>query len=127
VACDLRKAVKVVIEAGDGLKEAPMTTTSYTEARASLALLLDRAADDRETIVITRRGRPDVALIAADELAGLTETVHLLRSRKNAQRLLESLEEALEGETEPRPVEALKKELGLDAHAVSAAGGAGAA
>jgi antitoxin YefM len=104
-----------------------MTTTSYTEARASLALLLDRAADDRETIVITRRGRPDVALIAADELAGLTETVHLLRSRKNAQRLLESLEEALKGETEPRPVETLKKELGLDAQAVPAAAGAGTA
>ncbi len=104
-----------------------MTTTSYTEARASLALLLDRAADDRETIVITRRGRPDVALIAADELAGLTETVHLLRSRKNAQRLLESLEEALKGETEPRPVEALKEELGLDAQADSAAAGAGTA
>ena len=104
-----------------------MTTTSYTEARASLALLLDRAADDRETIVITRRGRPDVALIAADELAGLTETVHLLRSRKNAQRLLESLEEALTGETEPRPVGALREELGLDARAATAAAGAGAA
>jgi antitoxin YefM len=104
-----------------------MATTSYTEARASLALLLDRVADDRETIVITRRGRPDVALIAADELAGLTETVHLLRSRRNAQRLLESLEEALKGEAEPRPVEALKRELGLDARADSAAAGAGAA
>jgi antitoxin YefM len=105
-----------------------MTTTSYTEARASLAMLLDRVTDDRETVVITRRGRPDVALIAADELAGLTETVHLLRSRKNAQRLLESLEEALKGEIEPQSVATLRKEFGLDAQAtVPTAAGVGAA
>src|SRR5690242_16149253 len=52
--------------------------TTYTEARARLAELCDRAIDDRETVIISRRGSADVALIAADELSSLLETAHLL-------------------------------------------------
>jgi antitoxin YefM len=71
-----------------------MIETTYTEARAKLAEYLDRAVDDRETIVVHRRGRPDVAIIAADELAGLQETAHLLASPANARRLAQALARA---------------------------------
>ena len=64
---------------------------TYTHAREQLAGLLDRVIKDREVIVIHRRGSEDVAMIAADELAGLTETAYLLRSPENAQRLLSAL------------------------------------
>ncbi len=47
------------------------TTVSYSEARARLAELWDEAADTREPIVLRRRGKEDMALIAADELAGM--------------------------------------------------------
>ena len=87
--------------------------TTYTEARANLARLCDRVTEDRETVIITRRGRADVALIAADELAGLIETAHLLRSPKNAQRLLTALNRALERTGKPQTVDALRRELGL--------------
>ena len=87
--------------------------TSYSEARANLASLLDRVTEDREPVTITRRGRPDVVLIAADELAALAETVHLLRSPRNAARLLESLRRAKRGEVESRSAEELREELGL--------------
>ncbi len=50
--------------------------TTYTAARARLASLIDRATDDRETVIITRRGKPSVALIAADELSNLLECDH---------------------------------------------------
>ena len=80
--------------------------TSYTEARASLASLCDRVTEDRETVIITRRGAQDVALIAADELAGLVETAHLLRSPKNAARLLTALNRALQRLEQPRSVAA---------------------
>ena len=89
--------------------------TTYTEARANLARLCDRVTEDRETVIITRRGRADVALIAADELAGLIETAHLLRSPKNAERLLTALNRALERTEEPQTVDALRRELGLAA------------
>jgi antitoxin YefM len=88
--------------------------TSYTDARARLAELLDRATEDRETIIITRRGSPDVALIAADELVSLQETAHLLRSPANARRLLAALQRSLAGDVEPRTVAELRAELGLD-------------
>ncbi|HVX31442.1 MAG TPA: type II toxin-antitoxin system Phd/YefM family antitoxin [Nitrolancea sp.] len=54
-----------------------MVTKSYTEARAHLAELLDQVTQDREPVLITRRGGETVALIAADELDALLETVHL--------------------------------------------------
>ena len=68
--------------------------TTYTQARAKLKALLAEASDSREIIIIHRRGGDDVALIAADELRGLIETVHLLRSPKNAARLFRALARA---------------------------------
>jgi antitoxin YefM len=87
---------------------------SYTEARANLARLLDRVIQDRETVVITRRGHEDVAMIAASELSSLVETVYLLRSPNNARRLLEALQRSLADETAPSSVEELRREFGLD-------------
>lgn len=66
--------------------------TTYTKAQGNLASLLDKVVDDREVIIIKRRNKPNVALIAEDELASLKETAYLLRSPKNAARLLEALE-----------------------------------
>lgn len=68
--------------------------TTYSQAREQLKSLMDRAVDDREVIVVRRRSGGDVAMIAADELESLVETAHLLRSGKNAKRLLEALARA---------------------------------
>jgi antitoxin YefM len=65
--------------------------TTYTQARANLARLLDRVIADREIIIIERSDKEAVALIAADELSSLLEVAHLLRSPANAQRLLTAL------------------------------------
>ena len=90
-----------------------MLETTYTEARANLANLLERVSSDRQTVIIRRRGREDVALISASELAGLAETAHLLRSPKNAKRLLRSLARAKRGSGRRKTVESLKREVGL--------------
>jgi antitoxin YefM len=55
-----------------------------------------------------------VALISAEELAGLEETAHLLRSPKNAERLLAALTRALGRTVKPSRVEDLRRELGLE-------------
>jgi antitoxin YefM len=70
------------------------THTTLTIARANLATLLKKVAADREIVIIDRRGSNSVALIAASELSSLMETAHLLRSPKNAQRLLTALRRA---------------------------------
>lgn len=88
--------------------------TTYTQARASLAKLLDKVTQDRETVIIERRGGEKVAMISASELSSLIETAHLMRSPKNAQRLLKALMRALEDKTPSMRVSDLRKEVGLD-------------
>ena len=88
--------------------------TTYTNARAEFAKLCDAVSKDQDVVIITRRGAADVALVAADELASLQETAHLLRSPKNAQRLLTTLTRAKSRKPRPKTLRALKRELGLD-------------
>jgi antitoxin YefM len=88
--------------------------TTYSQAREHLKLLMDRAVDDREVIVVRRRTGGDVAMIAADELASLVETAHLLRSPKNAQRLLTALARAQSDHLiQPISLADLKQQVGL--------------
>jgi len=88
--------------------------TTYTHARAKLASLLDEVTKNREVVIIQRRGSEDVAMITADELSGILETAHLLRSPANAKRLLASLERVEKASGTPQTVEALRKEAGLE-------------
>ena len=88
--------------------------TTYTNARANLAALCDEVTANREIVIIHRRGAEDVALIAAEELSGLLETAHLLRSPTNAERLLTALARAQSRTLSPQSIEELRGEIGLD-------------
>jgi antitoxin YefM len=92
-----------------------VTETTYTSLRQKLASVLDQAANDREVVIIRRKGSKKVALVPADELMGLLETAHLLRSPKNAQRLLTALRRAAGRKCKPESLEALRREMGLGA------------
>jgi antitoxin YefM len=85
--------------------------TSYTHARAKLASLLDEVTKNREVVIIQRRGGEDVAMITADELMGLLETAHLLRSPKNAQRLLAGLDRVRDGSGSPQTIDQLRQDV----------------
>ena len=87
---------------------------TYSSAREQLATLLDRVTKDREVVIIQRRGAEDVAMIAADELASLTETAYLLRSPQNAERILSALARALKNEGKPKDIDDLRSEVGLE-------------
>jgi antitoxin YefM len=87
--------------------------TTYTRARANLAKLCDEVAKNQEIVIINRRGSHDVALVSAEELSGLMETAHLLRSPKNAERLLAALNRAKTKKLRPKTGASLRKELGL--------------
>ncbi len=88
--------------------------TSYSQASARLADFLDEATHNREIVIIQRQGEEDVALIAADELAGLLETAHLLRSPANAERLLTTLARVRQNQGTPQSIVELRREVGLD-------------
>ncbi len=87
--------------------------TTYTQARANLAKLMDEVALNQEVVIVNRRGKEDVAMISVSELNSLTETAHLLRSPKNAQRLLAALQRARAGRGARKKLEQLRREVGL--------------
>ncbi len=91
-----------------------MVKTTYTQARANFAGFCDEVSKNREIVVIDRRKGESVAMIAADELQSLVETAHLMRSPKNAQRLLSALERALNQKGCSSSTEELRRELGLE-------------
>jgi antitoxin YefM len=87
------------------------TETTYTSLRENLASVLDQVVDQQETVIVRRRGSRDVALIPAGELAGLMETAHLLRSPRNARRLLTALHRAGRGKGKPATAAQLRREM----------------
>ena len=88
--------------------------TTYTHARASLASLMDEVTKNKEVVIIQRRGSEDVAMINADELAGILETAHLLRSPKNAERLLSALDRVRKGSGSAQTINDLRNEVGVE-------------
>jgi len=90
-----------------------MVETTYTSLREHLASMMDRVVNDREVVIVHRRRGQKVAMIPADELAGLLETAHLLRSPKNAERLMKALESAKRGKGKVQSMDKLRREMGL--------------
>ena len=68
-----------------------MDAITYTTARANLADTMNRVCDDHEPIMITRNSQQAVVMMSLDDFKALEETSYLLRSPKNARRLLESI------------------------------------
>jgi antitoxin YefM len=87
------------------------TEITYTSLRENLASVLGQVVDQQETVIVRRRGSRDVALIPAGELAGLVETAHLLRSPRNARRLLKVLGRAGRGKARPESAAQLRREI----------------
>jgi len=87
---------------------------SYSYARQNLAKILREAEERQEPVIITRRGHEDMALIPAAELRGLEETAHLMRSPKNARRLLQALQRALDDAGTAVAPGSLRSEFGLE-------------
>ena len=85
--------------------------TTYTAARDQLKTLMDKVVNDREVVLVRRRQGGDVALVAAEELEGLLETAQLLRSPRNAARLLTALERARSSDLPPLRLEDLEARL----------------
>ena len=70
-----------------------MEAISYSRARQHLAEVMDKVSDDRAPVMITRESGRPVVVLSLEEYNALEETSHLLRSPRNAKRLLESIEQ----------------------------------
>jgi len=88
--------------------------TTYTQARANFATLLDQVTQNREVVIIQRRGGENVAMITADELSSILETAHLLRSPANAKRLLSALNRVRKESGTPQTIDDLRTDVGFE-------------
>ncbi len=74
-----------------------MNTITYSEVRAKLAETMEKVCDDHAPMIVTRKNSRSVVMMSLDDYQALEETAYLLRSPKNAQRLLASIAELENG------------------------------
>ena len=74
-----------------------MIAANYTEFKKKLKYYLDSVEHYNKTLIIKRGSGKGAVLISLEEYNSIMETLHLLSSKKNAQRLYESIEQMKSG------------------------------
>ncbi len=74
-----------------------MIAANFTEFRTNLKTFLDNVEENNETLIIKRGSGRGTVLISLDEYNSIMETMHLLKSKANADRLFESIKQMKEG------------------------------
>lgn len=75
---------------------------TYTEAREKLATTIKKVCRDHDPVIIRRKREDAVVMISLEDYAALEETAYLLRSPKNARRLLSAMQELGKGKGKVR-------------------------
>lgn len=70
-----------------------MIAANFSELRADLKRILDEVEDNNETVIIKRNAGKGSVIISLEEYNSMMETMHLLSSKKNADRIFESIEQ----------------------------------
>jgi antitoxin YefM len=70
-----------------------MQSVYYSVARNNLRNMIDSVCNDREEYIITTKDNQSGVLISYEEYASMKETMYLLSSKNNSDRLLDSMEE----------------------------------
>ncbi len=76
-----------------------MIAANFTEFRTELKKFLDKVENNHDTLLIKRKSGKGTVIISLDEYNSIMETVHLLSSKANADRLYESIQQMKNGET----------------------------
>ncbi|MEO8887039.1 MAG: type II toxin-antitoxin system prevent-host-death family antitoxin [Mucilaginibacter sp.] len=79
-----------------------MVVTSYTSFRQQLKSYLDKVRDSHTPLIVTSAGNEDVVVISKSDYESMEETFYLLKSPKNATRLLKSIEDHENGKGQER-------------------------
>lgn len=70
-----------------------MDVFSYSDTRANLKEVMDKVVNDRTPVVVTRQKAEAVVMVSLADWNAMEETLHLLSSPKNAERLRASIAE----------------------------------
>lgn len=79
-----------------------MDVLTYSEARQHLKALMDRVVADRTEVVVTRRKAEPVVVVSMSEWNAISETLHLLSTPRNAERLISAIRQLESGKGKER-------------------------
>jgi antitoxin YefM len=79
-----------------------MDAITYTQARKNFTSVMNQVCEDHTPIIITRQSESPVVMMSLEDYNAIEETMYLLRSPKNAQRLYQALEQLKEGQYQQR-------------------------
>ena len=74
-----------------------MDAIPFSAARKHLNETTERVVRDRVPVTVVRQRGEPVVMMSLDDYNSLMETLHLLRSPRNAERLLTALHDARKG------------------------------
>jgi len=69
-----------------------MTVLTFSETRKNFASTMDRVVQNREPVIVTRQNREPVVMLSLSDFKSYEETMHLMRSINNANRLNQAIE-----------------------------------
>jgi antitoxin YefM len=75
-----------------------MDVISFSDARAQLKAVMDRAINDRAEVVVTRRKGEAVVVVSLESWNAINETLHLISSPRNVSRLRSAIAKLDAGE-----------------------------
>jgi antitoxin YefM len=72
-------------------------TQTFSQTRENLAATMDFIVQNHTPITITRQNKESVVMLSLDDYRSLEETIHLMQSAKNSQRLNSAIEQLESG------------------------------
>jgi antitoxin YefM len=81
-----------------------MQVVNYTQFRANLKATLDAVSHDDDTVIVSRGNSNDAVIISLREYNAIQETLHLLNSDSNRERLLRATERDKNNQFENHPL-----------------------
>ena len=70
-----------------------MQAVLYSQARNNLRSIITKVCDDFEAFIITTKEKQSVVMISQDEYNSMKETIYLLSSKSNRERLTDAVEQ----------------------------------
>jgi len=69
-----------------------MTVLTFSETRKNFASTMDRVVQNREPVIVTRQNKEPVVMLSLSDFKSYEETMHLMQSINNANRLNQAIE-----------------------------------
>ncbi len=85
-----------------------MIAANYSELRTGLKNYLDSVEDNNETVIVKRASGKGAVIISLAEYNSMLETMHIMSSKKNTDRLNLSIQQMKSGKTIQKKLSDLK-------------------